>query len=259
MNFTATQINAWVGGYMWPLFRIAAIVATAPVLGARYVPARIKIFLVLALTLVIAPNVQNVPIVDPISLPALAIIIQQLIIGAATGLLMAMVFSAFSIGGELIATSMGLGFASVVDPQMGVHTPVISQFYVVLLSLVYVSLNGHLVIIKELADSFTTMPISAEGINRDTIWNLVSWAGYMFKGGVLMALPAITTLLIVNIALGIIMRASPQFNILSIGFPVTLLIGFVVMLVTLPVIVPQLVQALEVGIEGVRRILTQSF
>ena len=259
MNFTATQINAWVGGYMWPLFRIAAIVATAPVLGARYVPARIKILLVLALTLVIAPNVPDVPIVDPISLPALAIIIQQLIIGAATGLLMAMVFSAFVIGGELIATSMGLGFASVVDPQMGVQTPVISQFYVVLLSLVYVSLNGHLVIIKELADSFTTMPISAEGINRDTLWNLVSWAGHMYKGAVLMALPAITTLLIVNLALGIIMRASPQFNILSIGFPVTLLIGFVAMLVTLPVIVPQMVQALEVGIEGVRRILTQNF
>ena len=259
MNFTATQINAWVGGYMWPLFRIAAIVATAPVLGARYVPARIKIYMILALTLVIAPNVPDVPVVDPISLPALAIIVQQLVIGAATGLLMAMVFSAFVIGGEIIATKMGLGFASVVDPQMGVQTPVISQFYVVLLSLVFVSLNGHLVIIRELSDSFTTMPISAQGLDRDTLWNLVSWAHHMFSGAVLMALPAITTLLIVNIALGIIMRASPQFNILSVGFPVTLMVGFVVMLVTLPVILPQMVQALEMGIEGVRLILTRSF
>ena len=259
MNFTATQINAWVGGYMWPLFRIAAIVATAPVLGARYVPGRVKILLVLALTLIIAPNVNDVPVVDPISLPALAIIAQQLVIGAATGLLMAMVFSAFVVGGEIVATQMGLGFASVVDPQMGVQTPVISQFYVVLVSLVFVSLNGHLVIIRELADSFTTMPISAQGVDRDTFWHLVSWADHMFKGAVLMALPAITTLLIVNVALGIIMRAAPQFNILSIGFPVTLMIGFVVMLVTLPVIVPQFVQALEVGIQGVRQILTGSF
>jgi len=259
MNFTATQINAWVGGYMWPLFRIAAIVATAPVLGARYIPPRIKMFIVLALTLIIAPNVPSVPVVDPISLPALAIIAQQLVIGAATGLLMAMVFSSFAIGGEIIATKMGLGFASIVDPQMGVQTPVISQFYVVLLSLVFVSLNGHLVIIRELADSFTTMPISAEGVDRDTFWHLVSWADHMFKGAVLMALPAITTLLIVNVALGIIMRAAPQFNILSVGFPVTLMIGFVVMLVTLPVIVPQFAQALEVGIEGVRQILTGSF
>ena len=259
MNFTATQINAWVGGYMWPLFRIAAIVATAPVLGARYVPGRVKILLVLALTLIIAPNVNDVPVVDPISLPALAIIAQQLVIGAATGLLMAMVFSAFVVGGEIVATQMGLGFASVVDPQMGVQTPVISQFYVVLVSLVFVSLNGHLVIIRELADSFTTMPISAQGVDRDTFWHLVSWADHMFKGAVLMALPAITTLLIVNVALGIIMRAAPQFNILSIGFPVTLMIGFVVMLVTLPVIVPQFVQALEVGIQGVRQILSGSF
>lgn len=259
MNFTATQINAWVGGYMWPLFRIAAIVATAPVLGARYIPPRVKIFIVLALTFIIAPNVHDVPVVDPISLPALAIIAQQLVIGAATGLLMAMVFSAFVIGGEIIATNMGLGFASVVDPQMGVQTPVISQFYVVLLSLVFVSLNGHLIIIKELADSFTTMPISATGLDRDTLWHLVSWANQMFKGGVLMALPAVTTLLIVNVALGIIMRASPQFNVLSIGFPVTLMIGFVVMLMTLPVVVPQFVQALELGIEAVSDILTGSF
>ncbi len=259
MNFTATQINAWVSGYMWPLFRIAAIVATAPVLGARYVPGRVKIYIALALTLIIAPNVPEVPAVDPISLPALAIIAQQLVIGAATGLLMAMVFSAFVIGGEIIATKIGLGFASVVDPQMGVQTPVISQFYVVLLSLVFVSLNGHLVIIRELADSFTTMPISIQGIDREVFWNLASWADQMFKSAVLMALPAITTLLIVNVALGIIMRAAPQFNILSVGFPVTLMVGFVVMLVTLPVVVPQFVQALETGIEGVRQILNGTF
>ena len=259
MNFTATQINAWVGGYMWPLFRIAAIVATAPILGARYVPGRVKIYIVLALTLIIAPNVPEVPAVDPISLPALAIIAQQLVIGAATGLLMAMVFSAFVIGGEIIATKIGLGFASVVDPQMGVQTPVISQFYVVLLSLVFVSLNGHLVIIRELADSFTTMPISVQGIDRDVFWNITSWADHMFKSAVLMALPAITTLLIVNVALGIIMRAAPQFNILSVGFPVTLMAGFVVMLVTLPVVIPQFVQALETGIEGVRQILSGTF
>jgi flagellar biosynthesis protein FliR len=209
--------------------------------------------------LIIAPNVHDVPEVDPISLAALAIIAQQLIIGAATGLLMAMVFSAFSIGGELVASNVGLGFASIVDPQMGVQTPVISQFYITLLSLVFVSLNGHLILIKELADSFTTMPISAQGIDRDIFWHLVSWADHMFKSAVLMALPAITTLLIVNVALGIITRAAPQFNILSIGFPVTLLIGLVVILVTLPVIVPQFVQGLEVGIEGVRQILTRSF
>lgn len=259
MNFTATQINAWVSGYMWPLFRIAAIVATAPMLGARYVPARVKIYIALALTFIIAPNINEVPAVDPISLSALAIIAQQLLIGAATGLLMAMVFSAFVIGGEIVATKMGLGFASVVDPQMGVQTPVISQFYVVLLSLVFVSLNGHLVIIRELANSFTTMPISTQGLERDTLWHLVSWADHMFKGAVLMALPAITTLLIVNVALGIIMRAAPQFNILSVGFPVTLMIGFVVMLVTLPVIMPQFLQALEMGLEGIRQILTRSF
>jgi flagellar biosynthetic protein FliR len=258
MNFTAAEINALVGSYIWPMFRIGAVVATAPIFGARYIPNRVKILFVLALTVVIAPSVPQVPAIDPLSLPALAIIVQQLLIGAVTGLLMAMVLGAFIIGGEIIATSMGLGFASVVDPQMGVQTPVVSQFYVILLSLVFVSINGHLLLIHELSDSFQTMPIAADGLARDTFWNLVAWADVMLKTAVLMALPAVTTLFIVNLALGIVMRAAPQFNILNIGFPVTLIIGFIVMVVTLPVVVPQFVDVLETGFEAVRALLPRA-
>lgn len=257
MNFTATEINTLVGSFLWPMFRIAAVVATAPVLGARNVPNRLKILLVVALTVVIAPTVPAVPNVDPISIDALAIIAQQLLIGAASGLLMAMVISAFNIGGEIIASQMGLGFASIVDPQNGVMTPTISQFYVILMTLVFVSLNGHLIIIQELANSFQTLPISAEGLHRANFWSVVTFAEHMFKGAIVMALPAITTLLIVNLALGIVMRASPQFNILSIGFPVTLTLGFVIMLVTLPVIVPQFSQAFEVGLSAIHDLFTK--
>lgn len=257
MNFTATELNTLVGSYLWPLMRIAAVVATAPILGARYVPNRVKILITVALTVIIAPTVPAVPSVDPISINALAIIAQQLLIGAASGLLMAMVFATFIMGGEIIATSMGLGFAAVVDPQNGVATPVVSQFYIVLMSLVFVSLNGHLLVIRELADSFHSIPISAEGLDRVTFWNLASFAEQMFKGAVLMALPAITTLLIVNLALGIVMRAAPQFNVLSIGFPVTLTLGFIIILFTLPVIVSQFVQAFEVGFGALHDLWTK--
>jgi flagellar biosynthetic protein FliR len=257
MNFTTTEIAALVGSYVWPMFRIAAVVATAPILGARYVPARVKILLTLALTVVIAPTVQDVPAVDPVSLPALAVVAQQILIGAATGLVMAMVFSAFMIGGEIIATKIGLGFASIVDPQSGVATPVLSQFYVILLSLVFVSINGHLLLIHELAESFKTLPIAVDGLSRETFWNIAAWANVMFRGAVLMALPAVTTLLIVNVALGIVMRASPQFNILSVGFPVTLTIGLVIVFITLPVILPQFDNVLGSGFELVRRIFTR--
>lgn len=258
MNFSATEINTLVGSYVWPLIRIAAVIATAPVLGARYVPRRVKIFLAVILTIIIAPTVPAVPSVDLFSAPALVIIAQQLLIGAASGLLLAMVFGAFMIGGEIIASNMGLGFASIIDPQMGIHTPVLSQFYIILMSLVFVSLNGHLLVIKELANSFQTLPISAEGLDRTTFWNLVSWGQQMLKGAIVMALPAVTTLLIVNIALGMVMRAAPQFNILSIGFPVTLSIGFVVMLLSLPVVIPQFIQAFEVGLSALRDIFTQA-
>lgn len=258
MNFTTAEISALIGSYLWPMVRIAAVIATSPILGARYVPNRVKILLVLVLTVVIAPTVPDVPAVDPVSLAALAIVIQQLIIGGATGLLMAMVFATVVIGGEIIASKIGLGFASIVDPQNGVATPTVSQFYVILVSLVYVSLNGHLLFISELASSFETMPIATEGFGRESMWVLASWADQMFATAALMALPAVVTLFIVNLALGIVMRASPQFNILSIGFPVTLIVGFVIILLTLPVVIMLFEQVLEQGFSMLRVLLTRS-
>ncbi len=258
MNFTTAEINALVGAYLWPMFRVAAVIATAPILGARYVPARIKVMMTLAFTVVIAPTLTDVPAVDPISIQALTIVAQQILVGAATGLIMAMVFSAFMIGGEFVATTIGLGFASIVDPQQGVQTPVLSQFYVILLSLVFVSINGHLLLIHELANSFRTLPIAPEGMPREMLWGIAAWGSEMFRTGVLMALPAVTTLFIVNVALGIVMRAAPQFNILSIGFPVTLTIGFMIVLITLPVVLPLFESLLTSGFDVIRVIFSRS-
>lgn len=226
--------------YLWPLFRVLALVAMAPVFGAQSVPVRIRVGFSVALTLVIAPVLPPVPVVDPLSSAGLMIVIQQVLIGLAMGFSLKLVFGAFVMAGQLIGQSMGLGFASMVDPLNGVQVPVVSQFYQVLVTLIFLGFNGHLVLLEVLADSFRTLPVGPNGLAMGGVWDLVIWGGQMFSGAVLISLPAVTALLVANIAFGVMTRASPQLNIFAIGFPITLLLGIVVMLVTLPVISPQL-------------------
>jgi len=142
-------------------------------------------------------------------------------------------------GGQVIAMQMGLGFSLMIDPQNGSQAPVLSQFYLLMVILVYLALNGHLVLIEVLVDSFRIMPIGPEGLSADSYWQLAKWGGLIFSGGVGMAIPAIASLLVVNIAFGVMTRAAPQLNIFAIGFPITMLLGFAVIMVGLPSVVPQ--------------------
>lgn len=258
MVLSSAELTAWIGTYLWPLFRIAAFISAAPIFGVRFLPVRVKTVLAIALTLFVSPLLTPVPFVDPLSVDGVLIIVQQVIIGLAMGLGMNLVFSVFVIGGQIVALNMGLGFASMVDPQMGTQVPVISQFYIILVTLTFLGFNGHLALIELLVESFKTLPISTQGLTPNGYWQLVHWGTQMFQGAVMVALPATAALLMVNFALGIIMRAAPQFNIMSIGFPVTLTLGFVIIIVTLPILLPAISQQAVAGFELIRVILSRS-
>lgn len=240
MNFTSAELTAWIGSFLWPLFRVAAMVGAAPILGARVVPARIRLGLALAITLVIVPLLPAAPAVDPFSGTGIVITFNQLLIGLALGFSLRLVFSAVEIAGQIIGQLMGLGFASMIDPENGVQVPVVSQFYSICTILLFLVFNGHLLLIEMIADSFHMIPVSTEGIPRYGLRALADWGGQMFAGAVLVALPAICALLLVNLAFGVMMRSAPQLNIFAVGFPITLLIGMVIILVTLPALPAQL-------------------
>jgi flagellar biosynthetic protein FliR len=240
MALTAPELIALIGSFFWPFIRIGAMFVAAPLLGARTMPLRVRIATSLALTVVIAPMIDVPPGLDPFSLAGLLTTFQQVLIGAAMGFTLQLVFSALAQAGEAIAMTMGLGFASMMDPQNGVQVPVVSQYYVVVATLVFLALNGHLILIEVVYASFETLPVGAAGMDRDAFWMLAQWGTEMFAGAVLIALPAVAALMLVNIAFGVITRAAPQLNIFAVGFPMTLLIGFVMMLLSLPTLAPQL-------------------
>jgi flagellar biosynthetic protein FliR len=218
-------LQTWFGGLLWALGRVGGLCLIAPVLGSGMIPARIRVGLVLVLTLVLAPLAPAA--VDPASGAGVATLASQVLIGAAVGFVLKLVFEAVSFGGELVGQGMSLGFAEVANPGEGGNTPALSQFYVVMVTLIFLALNGHLKLIALLADSFHSLPPGPLGLDADGLHAVVLFGGQLFAGAVRVALPAVTALLVVNIGFAAISRAAPSMNLFAVGFPIILCLGSV--------------------------------
>ena len=224
LELTDTQISTWVASFMLPLFRVAAVLMTMPVFGTSLLPQRIRLYFAVAITVVIAPGLPPMPPIEALDLSAFLLVGEQIIIGALFGFSLQLLFQAFVIAGQIVAIQMGLAFASMVDPANGVNTTVISQFLTMLVTLLFLAMNGHLVVFEVLTESFTTLPVGS-GLMVNHFWDLAGRLGWVLGAALLLVLPAITALLVVNIAMGVMTRAAPQLNIFSIGFPMTLVLG----------------------------------
>ena len=234
LTITAGQLEAWMGLYLWPFFRIGACLMVAPIFGAAFVPPRMRLVIAGALTILVAPMLPAQPAVSPFSGQGLVILAQQLMIGVALGFVLQIIFDSLAMGGQLLANSMGLSFAFNVDPQRGTSTPVLGQFYMILATLTFLALNGHLTLIEVLVDGFRGIPVGTAGLGANGIWEVARWGELIFSGALSVALPGLTALLIVNLAFGVVSRAAPTLNLFAIGFPIVLLCGLVIVLVGLP-------------------------
>ncbi|MCS5516350.1 flagellar biosynthetic protein FliR [Pseudomonas qingdaonensis] len=224
LQLTDAQIATWVASFILPLFRIAAVLMTMPIIGTKMVPGRIRLYLALAITVVVVPGLPPMPEVNPLSLSGLLLIAEQILIGAVFGLSLQLFFQIFVVAGQVVAIQMGMAFASMVDPVNGVNVAVVSQFLSMLVTLLFLSMNGHLVVFEVITESFTTLPVGT-GLMVNHYWDLVGRLSWVLGAALLLVLPAITALLVVNIAFGVMTRAAPQLNIFSIGFPLTLVLG----------------------------------
>jgi len=242
MLFTSADIGSWIGSLVWPFTRIAAMLAIAPIFGARMVPQRARLVIALLLTWIVLPLLPEVPALDPLSLSGALLTAQQLVIGLAIGFSLQLVFATLVIAGQTIAMGMGLGFAQMVDPQNGVNVPVIGQYYVVIATLMFLALNGHLALIRVLVDSFQSLPVGVDALTREDFRTIAYWGARMFADAVMVALPAVASILLVNLAFGVVSRSAPQLNVFGVGFPVTLTLGFVILVFAIANLLPQMQQ-----------------
>lgn len=252
ISFTDAQWLAWIAAFIYPTVRVLAFVATAPVFSNFSVPVRIRLALGLALSIAIMPLVPAVPAIPPASGPGLWLIAREMSVGIAIGFVMRVVFMAVGLAGELIGFQMGIGFAVFYDPQTTAQTPVVAEFLTLLTTLVFLAINGHLLMVATLAQSFQAIPILVEALPGGAWSNLVGWASKIFSAGLLLSLPVTIALLITNLALGILTRAAPQLNLLAIGFPITIVGGFAILMTSLWYLATPLQRLFE---EGLRMML----
>lgn len=253
ITISSELIQSWVIALLWPLTRILGMIATAPVFSHRALPKRVKLGLGIMVTLVIMPTLPPIPNIDVFSFQGLLSLTEQLMIGLAIGFSMRLFIAAIDIAGQMIGMTMGLGFASFFDPQSGGQTIVISQFIMILTMLIFLGIDGHLLMVAAISESFMTMPISLihEGIN---VMQIAQWGQYIFRLGLLLSLPAVATLLIINMALGVLTRTAPQLNLFGIGFPVTISMGFLILALSLPGMMQPIEQLLNQGLSSMRNI-----
>ena len=226
---TLGQLEGWVAQGFFPFARIGACLMVAPVFGARFVPPRTRIILAVAITALVAPMIPT-PAIAPFSPQAIIVVLQQMLIGVALGFALQIVFDALGLAGQLLANSMGLSFAFNVDPLRGSSTPALGQLYIILATLTFLALGGHVALIELLIAGLYALPVGMTGLSHDSLWNLILWGGQLFAGAIAVALPGITALLIVNLAFGVVSRAAPSLNLFAVGFPISLVVGFLVVL-----------------------------
>ena len=244
--------------YALPFFRVAAMLMAAPMFGARLMPPQIRVIYSVCVAGALAPLLGLTSSADtPQELTSMAIV-QEVLIGVTIGFLVQMIFDAVIIGSQMVAMSMGLGFAMMIDPQRGVSVPVLSQFFVVITTLLFLALDGHLAMIAVLADSFSALPPGAYALPAASFWGVALWGTEMFGGALSIALPAAVALLIVNVAYGVISRAAPTLNLFAVGLPTTVLLGFMILQQSFANIGEGLDTMLALTLEELQRLLVRT-
>lgn len=226
--YTLTELTELLFTLMWTMLRVTGVVLVAPVLGSALVPVRIRVLIGVALSVAIMPLVGELPDFSPLSIPGMLAIAREIGIGMAMGFVLLLAVDAALIAGQVVSMGMGLAFATVVDPNSG-GVPLLGRFYVVVATLLLLAANAHLMLIEAVARSFEVLPIGGPGIGAAGAAAVVAFASVMFAAAIQLALPSVVAILMVNIAFGVISRAAPTLNLFAVGFPVAILMGFVVL------------------------------
>lgn len=232
VSVTFAQLEAWISVFFWPFCRFSGLLLIAPVLSHSSVPNPVKLGIAAILSIIISPLLPALPNVPLFSWASFGIIVEQLIIGAAIGFVMQITFAAIQAAGEYIGLQMGLAFATFFSPDSGSNTMILSRFFYVFAMLLFVTIDGHLILIEILVRSFDWLPIASIGSLEAGIFETIARFGaIVFSSGILLALPVFGALLIVNLTLGILNRSAPQLTVFSVGFPMSLTLGMVLLVV----------------------------
>ena len=249
ITFTEAQIMAWLSPVLWPFLRVLALFTAAPVFSMRAIPVRTRIALALLVAVAAQAALPERPVIGVNDPGAAGAVLQQVGVGLAMGFAVRLVFTALELAGEVMGLQMGLNFASFFDPASNSQKSASARFFGNLATLLFVVLNGHLLVLAALVQSFEHFPVDGNFLQSLAQLRIPALGSLLFSSALWIALPLITLILFVNLTLGIVSRVAPQMNIYAVGFPVTLTVGMLGMAATLPLLEQPLVTLLEQALQ----------
>ena len=209
--------------------RVAGFLLASPFFGGSTVPLQVRIIMSIVLGVGV---VTNIDVPDWRSFEALTgflVVLTELALGISTGLILTIWFTTVMLAGEKIAASAGLGFAAQIDPDTGGQTPVVSKTFSLFMTVIFLSWNGHLVILHSILDSYRFLPVGSLPNFPVLIQGVIMATGSMFLTAAVVMLPIVTFLMAINLAIGVITRSAPQLNLFSFGFPISMLAVFILL------------------------------
>ncbi len=245
LTFSEAQLLGWVTPILWPFLRVLALFGALPVFAQRGVPMRLRVALAFLIALAAQVSLPEMPPVALDSPLAVMLVLQQVLIGISLGFAVRLVFAAVELGGELIGLQMGLNFAGFFDPGTASQGTASGKFFGTIVAFLFVIINGHLAIIAALIQSFVAFPVGPEPFAFLRAAQPQAWGAELFTLGLWIALPLVGMLLFVNLVLGVISRVAPQIGVFSVGFPLTVSVGLIGMVATLPLMQTPFTVALE--------------
>jgi len=228
------SIEPQLWALIFVMVRVGAAFVAAPVFGAVSVPLPVRITLSGAIGVLVLGIDPVTPPPQIFALATFLSIAAEALVGLAIGFVLQIAFAAPLIAGEMIGNSMGIGFASMVDPQTGASSQAIGQFMSVMLALLFLSLNGHLVLVEMLVKSYQALPPGAAWLAPGQLRDIAFFGGYAFSAGFLLALPVGFLLLCVNLIVGMLSRSAPALNLFAVGLPASLAVGVIALAIAFP-------------------------
>lgn len=232
--FEASQYLNLLQAYWWPFCRILAVFSMAPLFNHKSISIRVRVLLALALTIALGAALPQPPLIDPLSMRGLLTAFEQVLFGVLLGVALQLVFTIFMVIGEVVSTQMGMSMARYNDPLNGVSSSsIVYQVYFLLLVFLFFSIDGHLLTVSVLYQSFIYWPIGS-GLQFLSIASFVYVIAWVFSAAVLITLPVVFCMTLVQFSFGLLNRISPAMNLFSLGFPITILMGLLCIYLTLP-------------------------
>jgi len=248
LSFSDADIARWLGGFFWAFLRVLALFSAAPLFSSAAIPIRAKVAVAFVIAWLVGAAVHS-PVLPALSWPAAALAVQQVLVGLVIGFAMQLTLAAMSIAGDFIGVQMGFGFAGLFDVQSRFQVPVMSDLFGLVGLVLFVTLNGHLLLLGVLMKSFEIVPIAPGGGIGPGGWQALARAGaVLFQMGVWLALPVVAVILAANLAVAIVSRVAPQINVMSVGFSIFMWVGLAATVALVPFFVPAVQHMIDAGL-----------